>query len=253
MIYFCSDLDNTLIYSYRHDIGNEKVLVELKEGKELSYMTKVSYELLKKVSEKKVLVPLTTRSLEQYSRIDFGSQVKIKYALVANGGILLENGKINEDWYRETKEIVGYADEELKKGIEILKKDENICFEIRKVDGLSVFTKSNEPEETMKRLKEVLNTDTVYIDNNGTKVYIFPKKLDKGSSLKRFRDYVGQENAFLAAGDSDFDVPMLLAADTGFCPKSLTLQERENIVKLEDKGFSDEMLQKVLEVGTYGI
>lgn len=253
MIYFCSDLDNTLIYSYRHDIGNEKVLVELKEGKELSYMTKVSYELLKKVSEEKVLVPLTTRSLEQYSRIDFGSQVKIKYALVANGGILLENGKINEEWYRETKEIVGYADEELKKGIEILKKDENICFEIRKVDGLSVFTKSNEPEETMKRLKEVLNTDTVYIDNNGTKVYIFPKKLDKGSSLKRFRDYVGQKNKFIAAGDSDFDVPMLLAADKGFCPEGLKLPERDYIVKLADKGFSDKMLQKVLEVGTYGI
>ena len=73
MIYFCSDLDNTLIYSYRHDIGNEKVLVETKEGKELSYMTKVSYELLKQVSQKKELIPLTTRSLEQYSRIDFGN------------------------------------------------------------------------------------------------------------------------------------------------------------------------------------
>ena len=93
----------------------------------------------------------------------------------------------------------------------------------------------------------------MYIDNNGTKVYIFPKKLDKGSSLKRFRDYVGQENKFIAAGDSDFDVPMLLAADKGFCPKGLKLPERDYIVKLADKGFSDKMLQKVLEVGTYGI
>ena len=57
MTYFCSDLDNTLIYSYRHDIGKEKVLVETKEGKELSYMTKVSYELLKQVSQKKELIP----------------------------------------------------------------------------------------------------------------------------------------------------------------------------------------------------
>lgn len=248
MTYFCSDLDNTLIYSYRHDIGKEKVLVETKEGKELSYMTKVSYELLKQVSQKKELIPLTTRSLEQYSRIDFGNQVKIKYALVANGGILLENNKINEDWFKETKKIVSYAEEELEKGIEILKKDENICFEIRKVDGLSVFTKSNNVEETIKRLKDTLNPDIVYVDYNGAKVYIFPEKLDKGSSLKRFRNYVGENTSFVAAGDSDFDVPMLLAADYGFCPESLVLPEKESIVKLANHRFSDEMLRRVLEL-----
>ncbi|MBQ4530749.1 MAG: HAD hydrolase family protein [Lachnospiraceae bacterium] len=248
MTYFCSDLDNTLIYSYRHDIGNEKVLVETKEGKELSYMTKVSYELLKQVSQKKELIPLTTRSLEQYSRIDFGNQVKIKYALVANGGILLENNKINEDWFKETNKIVSYAEEELEKGIEILKKDENICFEIRKVDGLSVFTKSNNVGETIKRLKDTLNPDIVYVDYNGAKVYIFPEKLDKGSSLKRFRNYVGENTSFVAAGDSDFDVPMLLAADYGFCPESLVLPEKESIVKLANHRFSDEMLRRVLEL-----
>lgn len=248
MIYFCSDLDNTLIYSYRHDIGNEKILVETMDGKELSYMTKVSHELLKKVSSEKELVPLTTRSLAQYSRIDFGNQVKVKYAMVANGGILLENNKINEEWFKETREIVGYADAELEKGIEILKKDKNICFEIRKVDGLFVFTKSSNVEETIKQLKETLDTNVVYVDYNGTKVYIFPKKLDKGSSLKRLRNYVGADNYFVSAGDSDFDIPMLLAADTGFCPESLIFSGKENIIKLPNKKFSDEMLQRVLEL-----
>ena len=246
MIYFCSDLDNTLIYSYRREIGNEKILVEVKDGKELSYMTKVSHELLKQVSEKVELVPLTTRSLEQFSRIDFGSQVKVKYAMAANGGILLEDGKINEEWYQETKKIVEYADEELAKGMELLKKDENVCLEIKKVDGLFVYTKSHEPEETMRRLKEVLDTDVVYIDNNGAKVYIFPQKLDKGSSLERFRNYVGKEHSFLAAGDSYFDIPMLFTSDKGFCPESLDISEKEHIEKLNEKVFSDAMLQRVL-------
>lgn len=248
MIYFCSDLDNTLIYSYRREIGNEKILVEVKDGKELSYMTKVSHELLKQVSEKVMLVPLTTRSLEQFSRIDFGSQVKVKYAMAANGGILLEDGKINEEWYQETKKIVEYADEELEKGIELLKKDENVCLEIKKVDGLFVYTKSHEPEETMRRLKEVLDTDMVYIDNNGEKVYIFPKKLDKGSSLERLRNYVGQEHSFFAAGDSYFDIPMLISSDKGFCPESLNISEQEHVEKLGQKVFSDVMLQRVLEL-----
>ncbi len=248
MIYFCSDLDNTLIYSYRRDIGKEKVLVETKEGKELSYMSKVSHKLLQEVSAAKELVPLTTRSLEQYSRINFGSHVKIKYAMVANGGILLEHNKINEEWLRETKEIVCYAEEEMEKGIQILKKDENVCFDVRKVDELCVFTKSSNVEETMKRLKEGLDTDTTYISSNGVKVYIFPKTLDKGSSLKRFRKYVGEENYFIAAGDSCFDEPMLLAADIAFCPESLAVSEKESIIKLEENRFSEKMLQRVLNL-----
>lgn len=248
MIYFCSDLDNTLIYSYRHDIGSNKVLVETKEGKELSYMSEVSHKLLQEVAKVKNLVPLTTRSIEQYSRISFGSQVKIQYALVANGGILLEDNKINEEWRRETKEIISYAEEEMEKGIEILKKDENVCFEVRKVDGLSVFTKSSNVEVTIGRLKENLDTDTVYIDSNGMKVYIFPKALDKGSSLKRFRKYVGENNYFIAAGDSGFDVPMLLAADTAFCPESLEVSDKENIVKLAEHRFSEEMLLRVMNM-----
>lgn len=249
MIYFCSDLDNTLIYSYRHDIGKEKILVETKEGKELSYMSKASYELLQAVAKEKELVPLTTRSLEQYTRIDFGSRVKIKYALTSNGGILLEDNKINEDWFRETKEIVSCAEEEMQKGIELLKKDENVCFEIRIVDEVAVFTKSNNPEATMKRLKEALDTDRVDISNHGIKVYIFPKTIDKGSALRRFRKYIGGEQQFIAAGDSSFDVSMLLAADTAFCPEHLNIPEstgKGQVVKLPQHRFTEEMLQRVL-------
>lgn len=248
MIYFCSDLDNTLIYSYRHDIGDHKVLVETKEGKELSYMSKESYKLLQEVAQVKELVPLTTRSLEQYSRIHFGNQIKTKYAMVSNGGILLENNKVNEEWLRETKEIISYAEEELEKGIQILKKDENVCFEIRKVDGMSVFTKSRNVETTMERLKGCLNTDKVYIDSNGVKVYIFPKTLDKGSSLKRFRKYVGDDNFFIAAGDSHFDESMLFAADTAFCPESLKVPDIQSIIKLAEHRFTEEMLQRVLSL-----
>ena len=36
---FASDLDNTLIYSYKRDIGDNNTLVERYEGREVSYMT----------------------------------------------------------------------------------------------------------------------------------------------------------------------------------------------------------------------
>ncbi|MDE6314456.1 MAG: HAD hydrolase family protein [Lachnospiraceae bacterium] len=254
MIYFCCDLDNTLIYSYRHDIGEDKVLVETKEGKELSFISTVSLSLLRKVAEDKTLVPLTTRSLEQYSRIDFGSQVPIKYALAVNGGVLLEDGKVNEEWFRESKRMASYAQKEMDQGMELLRQDENVCFEIRKVDELFVFTKSNDVPATLEMLKTNLDLDVVYVDSNGSKVYITPAKLNKGSSLKRFREYVGTEHKILAAGDSDFDIPMLLAADTGYCPEDLLkkMQELErepieHIVGFPKEMFCEEMLRSVLK------
>lgn len=246
MVVFCSDLDNTLIYSYKHDIGEHKVLVERMEGKDLSYMTVKAHKLLKKIAEIHCLVPVTTRSLQQYERIDFGAEVPIPYALVANGGILLENGKRNEEWFAETKQMVQNVDEELKKGIAFLKKDPEICFEIRKVDELFIFTKSNNAKETIWYLKKNLDTKKVYIDSNGSKVYIFPKELNKGHSLKRFKNYLKKDSIVLAAGDSEFDIPMLEHADIGLCLETLNIQ-KQSVRKYQKQQFTEAMLQYVLE------
>ncbi len=64
MVVFHSDLDNTLIYSYKHDIGSDKKCVEVYQNREVSFMTKKSFDLLKAVKEKVVFVPTTTRTQE---------------------------------------------------------------------------------------------------------------------------------------------------------------------------------------------
>ena len=48
---FCTDLDNTIIYSYKHDIGDDKREVELYQGRNISYITGQTYELLKQVKK----------------------------------------------------------------------------------------------------------------------------------------------------------------------------------------------------------
>ena len=85
---FMSDLDNTLIYSYKHEIGEEKTCVEIYQDREVSYMTNRSCELLKAVTEEILFVPTTTRTIEQYERIHLDVGIP-KYALVCNGGVLL--------------------------------------------------------------------------------------------------------------------------------------------------------------------
>ncbi|MDE7294517.1 MAG: HAD family hydrolase, partial [Oscillospiraceae bacterium] len=67
---FLSDLDNTLIFSYKK-MSPDNLCVETKEGKKLSYMTHEGGRLFREMTEKMRFIPITTRSVEQYSRIIF--------------------------------------------------------------------------------------------------------------------------------------------------------------------------------------
>ena len=89
---FHADLDNTLIFSYRHDIGQEKRCVEVYQGREISFITEKTHRLLREINEKMLVVPTTTRTREQYERITLGVG-ELPFALVCNGGVLLINGK----------------------------------------------------------------------------------------------------------------------------------------------------------------
>lgn len=240
---FCSDLDNTLIYSYKRPIGEDKILVETKDGKELSFMSLKSYELLEMIKDKIELIPITTRSLEQYNRIQLSSQWKPKYALAANGGILLIDGKIERNWYQVSKHLIEPCEKVLNQGITLLKEDEHVNFQVRKVDELFVFTKSSKPKKTIENLKKHLNLDLVSVHQNGVKVYIFPKGLNKGHALERIKAFLSADFV-IAAGDSDFDIPMLQKANLGIYPKEMEEAVLgENCIKIENPIFSDGLLQ----------
>lgn len=219
MIAFHTDLDNTLIFSYRHDIGTRKRCVELYQGREVSFVTERTAELLKRLPEEIVLIPTTTRMEEQYRRIDLGIGTPA-YALVCNGGVLLVDGQEEEGWYRESMELVAECKEELARAEGLLRRDPDRSFEVRNIRELFLFTKSEKPELSAGRLRRALDLRKMEVFTNGCKVYVLPKRLNKGEALRRFRRRFSPE-LVLAAGDSAFDVPMLEAADGGFAPEAL--------------------------------
>lgn len=245
MIIFFSDLDNTLIYSYKHDIGENKVCVEYDQGKELSFMTKKSFDLLKQINQKLLFVPTTTRTAEQYNRIHFGLPT-IPYALVCNGGVLLINGKEDPDWYMESLQLVEDCKAELEKAILQLQSDKNRNFEIRFIRNLFLFTKSEKPEHTILRLKEILDESLVDICSHGVKVYIVPKKLDKGMAIERLKTKIGGSFS-IAAGDSEFDLPMFKMADAFIAPIGLKNQWNlsDSTIAIETNPISDELLEYI--------
>lgn len=249
MLIFNSDLDNTLIYSYKHDIGENKGCVEIYQGREISFMTERSLKLLKTVNDKVLLVPTTTRTEEQYGRINLGIGVH-KYALACNGGVLLVNGQSDEEWYKESLEMITESRTELIRAEKYLKEDEYRSFELRNIRDLFLFTKSSEPEISAQRLREKLDMSVIDIFTNGVKVYAVPKKLSKGNAVKRLKKRLGAEK-IVAAGDSEFDISMLNAADYAIAPEALvkTGEINNSVVYVKEGSiFSEKVLEYVLEL-----
>lgn len=263
MIIFHSDLDNTLIYSYKHDIGKDKVCAEIYQEREISFMTKKSYELLKKVNEKVLIVPTTTRTKEQYDRIFLGVE-SFKYALVCNGGVLLINGMEDEKWYRESLELTANAQKELEKAKLWLEKDINTTFEVRNIKDLFVFTKSSKPEYAKEGLEKLLDLSVVEVLLNGVKVYVMPKSLNKGEAVKRFKNRMSagsidiksfkaeHVDKIIAAGDSLFDIAMLKQADTALMPANLaaeygSAEHKQTVGIAENEIFSEYLLNYIVK------
>ena len=249
----CTDLDNTIIYSYKHDIGNEKMNVEIYKEREISFISNHTYELLKKVNEEFLIIPTSTRTIEQYERIDLKIGT-FKYALVCNGSVLLVDGKKDKDWYEESLRLAKPSNLEVKKALEYLENDKRRTFELRHIEDLFVFTKCDEAETVVNELREYLDKNLVNVFNNKEKVYVLPTLLSKGKAIERLRKYLKVE-FIIAAGDSEFDISMVEAADVGLVPYGFKsdFNIKSDICEMGKEGlFSEQLLRKCLQYGGVG-
>jgi hydroxymethylpyrimidine pyrophosphatase-like HAD family hydrolase len=232
---FASDLDNTLIHSYRVAEAGD-ICVETRNGKKLSFMSPKTHGILKDIAARCAFVPVTTRSLEQYRRLDLG--VKPKYALVANGALLLTNDEVDEVWASETRRLLNVILPEIEPG--------ELLFDIRRVDDFFVFAKSGDPQQAVKYLETVLKDSAFEARSVHDKVYILPRGLDKGLAVKRLRERISP-GYVVCAGDSELDLPMLEIADMAIIPETL-VPRGERINVLPSKTFTSELLGIIREM-----
>jgi len=258
---FCTDLDNTLIYSYKREIGEEKRCVEIYKDKEISFITEKSIQLLTKIAKKAMVVPVTTRTVEQYQRIELGIGVP-KYALTCNGGVLLKDGEKDMCWYYDSLKLAETSWDELWKSQDILKYDKNRSMEVQFIEELFVFTKSTKPEETVHKLMEKLDLSKMDIFSNGVKIYAIPKNLTKGNAIRRLREALGieyvtakGENIFdlmitaakTAAGNEKYDLSKVIAENTEFDLTMIAAGDSEidlTMIEQADMGIIPELLLK---------
>lgn len=224
-IIYASDMDRTLMFSKRfideHKTDGKYHCVETNNGTEISYMADAVQESLKGLSDNIIFVPVTSRSFDEYSRVNLG--VEPEYAIVSNGGILLHNGKVDKDWENYIKQHVS-----LKEAMEIVVDLEDELESIAKVkviDNCYIFCKV-EPEFHTLYDQEALYLMSKYTNweftRQGNKIYIVPKAFSKQVTLRYLWHRLGNPK-IVASGDGEMDLGMLTIADKAAIPDHSTL------------------------------
>ena len=207
---FFTDLDNTIIYSHRHQIAAPKRVAEYLHGHEQSYMNEELFRVLSSLSEL-TLIPVTTRSEEQYRRLICMEDLHVKYALLCNGGKLLIDGKEDRLWQEETLAFSNKHIDDLERAYERLT---GHCDPARlhRPELFMCYAGVDNPIEVYGQLKKETQGLQVDIAYDHRKVYLFAKGLNKGLAIKRFKQRFSVSYS-IACGDSEMDIPMLNEVD----------------------------------------
>jgi hydroxymethylpyrimidine pyrophosphatase-like HAD family hydrolase len=223
-----SDLDRTLIYSTAalaltmpDEHAPRLLCVEVHEAKPLSYMTETAGRLLVELADTVRFVPATTRTRKQYRRISLPCR-QPRYAICANGGHLLVDGRTDHDWNAEMRRRLADGSaplEEIRAHLAATADPEWLRKERIAEDLFAYLVVDRErlPDGWVKELAAWADPRGWTVSLQGRKIYAVPKPLSKSAALAEVVRRTGVDQV-LAAGDSLLDVDLLLAADTGWTP-----------------------------------
>lgn len=230
-ILYATDLDRTVIFSNRFlqefQTTEEYEVAERrnweKNGEIISYISKELRDKLIELNKNPdvEIVPVTTRSLEEYNRIDLG--FKPKYAIIDCGGTILEDGKPIEEWEEFVKsKMDAFEMLDITLDLQELKSkasDRNI----KCIDNKFLFTKVTDPELFDKECEAfVLKYSRFNFSRQRNKVYVIPTAFSKGVTVRWLQNKLGADK-LVACGDSELDLPMLAIANFAIIPGHGTL------------------------------
>jgi hydroxymethylpyrimidine pyrophosphatase-like HAD family hydrolase len=219
------DLDQTLIYSrhaWRLPAGAAEpdvAAVELIDGRPAAFSTARMLALLAQVRRSAVFVPVTTRTLAQYARVDLGERPR--YAVAANGGHLLVDGVPDPAWAAAVSARIAGAARPLAQVHEraLRLAADGWARLVRVADGLFVYLVAHDRDgiPDLSGLARELAGDGWSLSVQGRKVYLVPSALTKTAAVAEVARRAGTAR-LAAAGDSLLDRPLLAVADVAVRP-----------------------------------
>jgi len=251
------DLDRTLIYSAAAMGADPPPVscVERYAGVDASFMTVSAVELLRSLQRACEFVPTTTRTREQYARIGLAGP-PARYAIVANGGHLLDGGVADLDWHRDVlarldgSAPLAEAHERLRSPMNgvWLRRDrvaeDLFCYAIVDREQLSA--------EALTELSAWYDERGWAVSLQGRKLYCVPRPLTKSAAAAEVARRTGAD-VVLAAGDSLLDRDLLEYADVAVRPAhgelDLTGWTRPGLLVTQASGVrgGEELLRLLLD------
>ncbi len=227
-----TDLDRTMIFSpaalqfQGPDIDAPSLVsVEVLDGRPSAFMTVAAAELLQEVSANHPVVPCTTRTLEQFTRVHLplSSNGHDRYAIASNGGTIVVNGYPDRAWRRDLDKNIadqGVPLDDIKEEL-TRRTDADWVIKRRSADHLFCYLVVNltqVPQDFIADWQQWCNDRGWRISVQGRKIYSIPKALSKSTAMKEVAARLGAERV-IAAGDGGLDSDMLEAADSGIRPR----------------------------------
>lgn len=239
---YATDMDRTIIYSQRfldeYPPDCEYEVAEKKDDRVISY---ISSEVKKQLTElnkqsKVEIVPVTTRSWDEFNRIDLG--FKTRYAIISNGGIILEKGKPMKDWEKYIRENINIADLLSAK----MDLDEISCTirDTKLIDNRYLFNKIEDTKLYSLEIQQLISrypNISFVIQRN--KVYGVPKAFSKAIAVRWLQNKI-KADTLVASGDSELDLPMLAIANYAVTPKHGSLYKDGYVLdgRLAEEGIN---------------
>lgn len=233
-----SDLDRTLIYSraaFQTPTGGEEpdlVCVELYRGEPMSFVTAAGHRLLEQLAFTGALVPVTSRTVQQYQRITLPGPTPA-FAICANGGRLLVSGVEDVDYRNALVADLAVSSAPLEQVWQILQRAADRrarrgteLKSIRTADDLFCYAVEFERADPgwVAELADAVAPLGWGVTRQLRKVYVVPDALTKVRALDVVRRRIGATRV-VAAGDSHLDVSILAAADAAIRPAHGELHE----------------------------
>ena len=219
------DLDRTLIYSRgaleAHPATQSLTAVERHEHQDASWMTTTAAAAFARLPERAAVVPVTTRTPEQWHRVRLPGP-PAPHAIAANGGVLLVDGRIDRGW--DATVAAGLA--RSAPLAEIWAHVSQVCrpewtVKLRNARGLfcyAVLHRKRIPAGFVAEAVGWAEQRGWRLSLQGRKLYWVPATLTKSAAVAEVARRTGAE-IVLAAGDSLLDVDLLEAADRGIAAR----------------------------------
>lgn len=230
-VLIASDLDRTLIYSRsalglggitgaEAEPGPPLLCVESRSGVEVSYLTAAAGKLLTDLPPWAELVPFSTRTPEQLSRVRLPGP-RSRYAVAANGGVLIVDGVPDPAWTARISSELGT----LAPLSEVWSHLERVCdpawtLSLRRAVELfcyAVVDRERLPGTWVDELSAWTAERGWRVSLQGRKLYLVPQTLTKAAAMAELAHRL-EASLTLAAGDSLLDLDLLAGSDRGIHP-----------------------------------